>query len=94
MKGVRKFKDKLKEELKNTEFRKAFEEEEIFASIAVSLAKLREKEGLTQTDLAKRMHTSQQMVARLENLSNKSFSLKTLAKAASALNKRLVIKFI
>lgn len=94
MKGARKFKDVLKKELKKPEFKKAFEEEEIFATIAISMAKLREKEGLTQKELAKRMHTSQQMVARLENLSNRSCSIRTLVKAARVLNKRLVVKFV
>ena len=94
MKGVRKFKDELKKELRNPEFEKAFEEEEIFSTIAISMAKLREKEGLTQKDLARRMHTSQQMVARLENLSNRSCSIRTLVKAARVMNKRLVVKFV
>ena len=94
MKGARKFKDKLKKELENPDFKKAFEDEEVFASIAITLAKLREKEGLTQKELAKRMHTSQQMVARLEDLSNQSCSIKTLIKAARVMNKRLVVKFV
>ncbi|MFC1644032.1 helix-turn-helix domain-containing protein [Candidatus Omnitrophota bacterium] len=94
MKGARKFKDELKEQLKDPKFKKAFEEEEIFATIAISMAKLREKEGLTQKELAKRMNTSQQMVARLENLSNRSCSIRTLVKAARVMNKRLVVKFV
>ena len=94
MKGARKFKDHLQEELKNPEFKEAFDEEDVYASVAIALARLRIKEGLTQKDLAKRMHTSQQMVARLENLDNKSCSLKTLIKAAAVLNKRLVVRFV
>lgn len=94
MKGVRKYKDHLKEELKDPEFKEAFDEEDVFASIAIALARLRIKEGLTQKELAEKMHTSQQMVARLENLDNKSCSLKTLIKAAAILNKRLVIRFV
>jgi len=94
MKGARKLKDRIQQELKDAEFKKAFEEEEVFSSIAIALAKLREEEGLTQKELARRMHTSQQMVARLENLDNKSCSLKTLVRAARVLNKRLMIKFV
>ena len=94
MKRTRKLKDRIQKEIKDPEFKKAFEEEEIFASVAIALAKLREKEGLTQKELARRMHTSQQMVARLENLDNRSCSLRTLIKAAHVLNKRLVVKFV
>ena len=94
MKGARRFKDRLKEDLKSLEFRKAFNEEEIYASLAIQAAKIRQKEGLTQQDLAKRLHTTQQTVSRLEDVHNKSYSLKTLIKLALALGKRLEVRFV
>ncbi|MFH0738980.1 MAG: helix-turn-helix domain-containing protein, partial [Candidatus Omnitrophota bacterium] len=77
MKGTVKFKAYLKEELKKPEFKKVFDEEEICASLAIQAAKIRQKEGLTQKGLAKRLHTTQQTVSRLEDIHNRRYSLKT-----------------
>ena len=94
LKGTMKFKDYLKEEFKNKEFKKAFDEEEIYASLAIQTAKIRQKGGLTQKELAKRLHTTQQTVSRLENIHNRSYSLRTLIELAQALDKRLKIEFV
>lgn len=94
MKGTVKFKDYLKEELKNPEFKKAFEEEEIYASLAIQIAKIRQKKKITQAELAKRLHTTQQTVSRLEDIHNQSYSLRTLVELARALNKRLEVEFV
>lgn len=92
MKGIRRFRDRLKEDLKNKEFRKAFDEEDVYTRLAVQIAKIREEQGLSQKDLAKRLHTSQQMVSRLEDSANRSLSIQTLAKLATALHKKLKIR--
>jgi len=94
MKGTIKFKDYLKEELKDPEFHEAFDEEEVYASLAIQIAKIRQKEKLTQKELAKKLHTTQQTISRLENIHNKSYSLQTLIKLARILDKRVSIKFI
>jgi len=94
MKGVRRFKDRLKKELKDPEFRKAFDKEEIYASLAIQIAKIRQKEALTQQELAKRLHTTQQTISRLENIHNRSYSLDTLIKLAYALGKQLKVKLV
>lgn len=94
MKSTVKFKEYLQKEFKNPEFKKAFDEEEIYASLAIQTAKIREEKGLTQGELARRLHTTQQTVSRLENPHNKSYSLKTLIKLAMALNKRLKVDFV
>ena len=93
MKGTIKFKDYLKEELKDLEFQEAFDEEEVYASLAIQIAKIRQKEKLTQKELAKKLHTTQQTISRLENIHNKSYSLQTLIKLARILDKRVSIKF-
>ena len=93
MRGVRSFRQRLKEDLKDKRFKKAFDEEDLFARLAIRIAKLREERGLSQAELAKRLHTSQQMVSRLEDPHNKSFSVRTLVRLASAFHKKLEIEF-
>ena len=93
MKGTVKFKDYLKEELKDPEFYEAFDEEEVYASLAIQIAKIRQKKKLTQKKLAKQLHTTQQTISRLENIHNKSYSLQTLIKLARILDKRVSVKF-
>ncbi len=88
-----KFRDELREKSKNKEFKKAFDEEDVYARLAIQIAKLREEQGLNQKELAKRLHTSQQMISRLEDPCNRSFSLNTLVKLAKAFHKRLDIRF-
>ncbi len=94
MKPLRHFKDYLKEELKDPEFKKAFDREEIFAELAIQIAKFRQASGLSQKNLAKRLHTTQQTVSRLESASNHSLSLNTLIKLAEVLHRRIKIEFI
>ena len=94
MKGVRRFKDRLKKDLRDPEFRKAFDEEEVYASLAIQIAKIRQKKNLTQQELAKRLQTTQQNISRLEDIDNRSCSLKTLNKVAHVLGKRLKIELV
>lgn len=94
MKKERTLRDRLKEDLKDSEFRKAFDEEEVYASLAIQVAKIRQKEKLTQQELARRLHTTQQTISRLEDVDNKSYSLQTLIKLAEALHKKLKVKFV
>lgn len=90
---VIKFRDELREKLKDKEFRKAFDKEDLYARLAIQIAKLREEEGLSQKELARRLRTSQQMISRLEDPDNRSLSLGTLVKLAEAFHKRLDIGF-
>ncbi|MEW5768398.1 MAG: helix-turn-helix domain-containing protein [bacterium] len=69
-------------------------EEEVFASVAIQVAKLREEEGLTRQELGKLSHPSRQTIYKLECPGNGSYSLKTLLKIAHALNKELKVEFI
>ena len=94
MKGVEKFSTYLNEQLKNKKFRQAFEEEEIYANLAIQIAKLRQDNGFSQKELAKALHTTQQTVSRLEDPRNNSLSLSTLIKLAEALHKKLKIQFV
>ncbi len=94
MKRARKFKDILKHELKDQVYKQAFEEEGLYASIAIQIAKLREKYGYSQKDLAKLLDTKQQVISRLEDPDNHQYSLSTLVKLAQAFHKKLQIKFV
>ena len=94
MKTGRSFRKRLKKELKDPEFRRAFEEEEVYAVIAIQIAKIRENEKMTQKQLAKKMHTTQQTISRLEDIKNKGYSIHTLINAAHALKKKLQVKFV
>jgi len=91
---MKKFRERLNKELQDKTFKKAFEEEDIFAQLAIQIAKLREEKALTQKELANLLHTSQQTVSRLEHPHNDSFSLKTLLKLAKAFNKKLSVQFV
>ena len=94
MKGARRFKDYLKGQLKDEEFRKGFEEEGVYAQLAVQIAHIRGKKKLSQKRLARLLHTSQQTVSRLEDPQNASYSLRTLIKLAHALGKELKVQFV
>ncbi len=91
---IRTFQNHLKKELKNPEFRKHFEEERRALALAVKIAAIRAKRGLTQKDLAEAMGTSQQAISRIESGTYDGFTLKTLEKIAEATGMRLKIDLI
>lgn len=91
---VRTFQEHLRSELKDPNFRKHFEEERRALALAIKIARIREKRGLTQKDLAKAMGTSQQAVSRIESGKYEGFTLKTLEKIAAATRSRLKIELI
>ena len=94
MKGAVKFSDYLNEQLKNKTFKKAFDDEEVYSSLAIQIAKLRENNGYSQQELARIVRTTQQTVSRLEDMQNKSLSLDTLIKLARAFHRKLKIQFV
>jgi ribosome-binding protein aMBF1 (putative translation factor) len=76
--------------LRRATVRKAYEEGLEDLRIAVSLAQLREQRGLTQTQLAAKIHTSPAVISRLERGHNVEF--KTLKKVAAALDARFTVE--
>ena len=56
----------LAQELKNDEFRLAFEEHRFYLQIARLVSDLRARTGLSQVELAQKAGVSQPMIARLE----------------------------
>ena len=93
-KGVVEFSKYLKKEFKDKEFRKYYEEEGIYADVAVKIALLRQKKGYSQKEVAKLLGTTQQTVSRIENTENTSLSVNTLLKLAQVFHKNLRIQFI
>ena len=83
----------LKEKLKDKEFKKYFHEEGKKIRIGYKIAKIRNKLGLTQKQLAGKIHTSQTVIARLESGDYWQCSLKTLEKIALATNTQLIVNF-
>ena len=87
-----KFKDLKARLLKDPEVRKEYEAlEEEFALIA-AVAKARQRAGLSQAQLAKRMKTTQSTIARLESGRGRP-STRTLSRFAKATGHRLKISF-
>ena len=94
MANARRFRDYLKEQLKDPAVREAYEEEGLFVELAIQIAHLRQRKGFTQRQLAKRLHTSQQTISRLESPRNGSLSLRTLVRIAHALGKEIKVQFV
>jgi transcriptional regulator with XRE-family HTH domain len=75
----------LEEQLKDPGFAERFENAGTAWDVALQIAALREKAGLSQKDLAKRLGTSQQQISRLESPSYEGHSLSMLRRVAEAL---------
>lgn len=58
-----------------------------------SFAALREKAGLSQKELARRLKTSQQQISRLESPDHEGHSLANLRRVAEALHARVRVVF-
>lgn len=61
--------DHLKESLKDPAFRKAWENSELEYQIAQAVISKRLTKKMTQKDLAKKTHTTQTVISRIENMS-------------------------
>jgi len=72
----------------DSEFRAAYDALGEEYAIASQIIEARARAGLTQDELASRMHTSQSSIARLESGRSKP-SVTTLEKLAAATNSRL-----
>jgi DNA-binding Xre family transcriptional regulator len=79
------YKDILEEELRDPEFRRAYEESAEEFAVAKEVIRLRMAKGWTQRELAERAHTSQSAIARLESGNYRNVSLSFLRKLGAAL---------
>ena len=80
--------------MRDPEFRKLYKEEEVKFSVSQKIRQLREKLGMTQQSLAKKVKTSQSAIARIESADYEGHSLSKLEEIAKALGASLIIDFI
>lgn len=92
--GVRTFKGRMREDLKDPEFKRHYDEEKQALKLAMKITALREQKGLSQQQLAKLMGTSQQAISRIESGEYEGFTLKTLEKVAEATGMKIKIDFV
>ena len=78
--------------LKDPEVRKEYDGLEEEFTLMLEVAKARRRAGLSQTQIAKRMKTTQSTIARLESGRGKP-STRTLSRFAKATGHRLKISF-
>lgn len=81
-----------KQLLKDPEFRKALKETELEFQIAKAIIEVRINRGLSQEALAKKLHTKQSVISRVENAKTTP-SLSFLKRLAVALNTSLQVQF-
>jgi transcriptional regulator with XRE-family HTH domain len=75
----------LEEQLKDPVFARRFEQADEAWDVALQIAALREKSGLSQKELACKLKTSQQNISRLESASYAGHSLSMLRRVAEVL---------
>jgi transcriptional regulator with XRE-family HTH domain len=83
----------LEEQLRDPDFAERFKRAGEAWDVALQLAALREKAGLSQRDLARKLHTSQQNISRLESPSYEGHSLAMLRRVAEVLGATVRVTF-
>ena len=78
--------------MKDPEFVKAFKETELEYQIARTIIKARIEKGLSQKELAEKLHTKQSVISRVENAKTTP-SLSFLKRLAAVLNVSLQVRF-
>jgi ribosome-binding protein aMBF1 (putative translation factor) len=83
------FRKHLNEKMKNTHFKKMYEEEKHLLELGLLIINAREQKGLTQMELAQKSHVTQQQLSRIENGVN--CNMLTFIKVSSALGLGLTL---
>jgi transcriptional regulator with XRE-family HTH domain len=83
----------LDEQLRDPAFAASFARAGEAWDVALQIAALRQRAGLSQKELAKRLRTSQQQVSRLESPGYEGHSLGTLRRVAIALDAQVRVVF-
>ena len=81
-----------KELLKDPRFKKALKETELEFQVAKAVIEARINKGLSQRNLADRLHTKQSVISRVEN-ARTTPSLSFLRRLAEVLNLSLQVQF-
>lgn len=79
----------LEEQLKDPDFAERFQRAGEAWDVALQIAALREKAGLSQKELARKLKTSQQQISRLESPGYEGHSLSMLRRVAKVLKARV-----
>ena len=87
------FQKLLNDELQNPEFKKEWDNLELRYNIIKQLIKLRNGYNLTQTELAKKIGTTQAVISRIEN-GTVNIGIDFLEKVARAFNKKVELHII
>ncbi|MFH1790033.1 MAG: helix-turn-helix transcriptional regulator [bacterium] len=87
------FQKYLRENLKDVEFKKYFDEYGKQLEIAYQILQLRKKTKMSQKELAEKIGTTQSNIARME-AGQQNFTTNTLNKIASAFNLDLQVNFV
>ncbi len=82
----------LERQLKNPAFAERFGQAGAAWDVALQLAALRKKAGLSQKELARRLNTSQQQISRLESPDYEGHSLSMLRRIARALDAQIRVE--
>ena len=88
--------DRLTEKLlkQDPNFQERLDKADRAWDIAFQIYDLRKKSGLTQTQLAKLVKTSQSNIARIESADYTGYTFKTLEKVTKALKAKLEIRIV
>jgi len=76
---------------RDSELREGYEQEKINFKVAILIREEREKAGLSQTQLADLIGTTQSVISRLEDADYEGHSLNMLSRIVQALNRKLEI---
>lgn len=79
---------------KDPAMQRMFEEEVANREVAHKIYQLRQRAGLSQTTLAKRVGTTQSVISRLEDADYEGHSLAMLNRIAAAVERRVEIRFV
>jgi len=79
----------LKEQLKDPDFTSRFKKAGEAWDVALQMAALRKKAGLSQKELARKVGTTQQQISRLESPSYEGHSLSMLRRVAEVLGAKI-----
>jgi DNA-binding XRE family transcriptional regulator len=79
--------------MKDKGFREAYDEEKILMRFAMELQKERERQHITQKQLAKRTGIVQPEISKIEQ-GTQNVEVKTLIKLAEGVNKKLSVRLI
>ena len=83
----------LQEQLQDPAFAERFRQAGAAWDVALQLAALRKKAGLSQKELARRLKTTQQQISRLESPAYEGHSLSMLRRVARVLHAEVRVRF-